>query len=221
LAALATRDDVGRYAIAVSLTMLAWLAPTAIGQVLLPRTASLDSASDAGELSREQADSAVARVVRHTVILQLPTGVGLAMLLVLAIPLVYGQDFRDSTALGFLLLPGVLLLSIGKVVSSVVNGRGFPHYSVYNVLITLPVTVVLYFALIPPLGASGAAMASSASYALTTIIALYFYRRTGASLRAAVVPTVADLREYPRTASQLVSASQTRLSALRHRITAS
>ncbi len=63
-------------------------------------------------------------------------------------------------------------------------------------------------------------MASSVSYTLTTVVTLYFYRRaTGASVRAAVIPTVAEVREYPRAASQLLSASHTLLSALRHRAT--
>ena len=198
LAAFATRADVGRYSVAVSLTMLAWLAPAAIGQVLLPRTASLDSAAEAGEVGRAQADRATARVIRHTVILQLPTGVAVVVLLLVGF-LFYGPPFHQSIGLGLLLLPGVLILSIGKVISSVVTGRGFPQYSVYNVLISVPVTLSLYLILIPPLGATSAALASSASYMLTTVVAMYFYRRaTGSSVRTAVVPTLADLREYPR-----------------------
>ncbi len=198
LAAFATGADVGRYSVAVSLTMLAWLAPAAIGQVLLPRTASLDSAAEAGEVGREQADRATARVIRHTVILQLPTGVALVALLLVGIPLFYGPPFHQSIELGLLLLPGALILSVAKVISAVVTGRGFPQYSVYNGLISVPVTVALYFILIPPLGATGAALGSSASYTLTTVFAMYFYRRaTGRSVRAAVVPTVTDLREYP------------------------
>jgi O-antigen/teichoic acid export membrane protein len=216
LAAFASRADVGRYSLAVSLTMLAWLAPSAIGQVLLPRTASLDSAAAAGEIGRDQADYAPARVIRHTVILQVPTAVALSVLLLVGIPVIYGQSFHQSIALGFLLLPGVLIASIAKVVSPVVTGRGYPIFSVYNVLITVPVTLVLYIVMIPALGATGAAVASSASYTLTTAIALYFYRRvTGGTVRAAVVPTRADLREYPMAASRLVSSSRARFSGRR------
>ena len=214
LAAYVSRADVGRYSVAVSLTMLAWLLPSAIGQVLLPRTASLDSASAAGTVSREAADESVARVIRHTVILQVPTAVVAVAVLFLVIPLVYGSEFHQSIALGLLLLPGVLAASVAKVVSPVITGRGFPIYSVYNVLITVPVTVVLYLVLIPPLGATGAALASTASYTLTTVLAMYFYRRaTGNSVRAALVPTIADVREYPHTVSQLVSLGRARLQA--------
>jgi O-antigen/teichoic acid export membrane protein len=213
LAAFASRADVGRYSLAVSLTMLAWLAPSAIGQVLLPRTASLDSEEAAGTVSREDADEAVARVIRHTVLLQVPTAIVVAALLLVGVPLIYGGAFHETIALGFWLLPGVLIASIAKVVSPVVTGRGYPIYSVYNVLITVPVTLILYFVMIPTLGATGAAIASSASYSLTTLLAMYFYRRvTGNSIRAALVPTPGDVREYPATASLVVARGRSLLS---------
>jgi O-antigen/teichoic acid export membrane protein len=212
LAGFASRTDVGRYALAVSLTMLAWLAPAAIGQVLLPRTARLDSAAAAGRMARQEADDAAARVIRHTVLLQLPTAIAVAALLLIGVPLIYGPPFHDTIALGFWLLPGVLIASVAKVVSPVVAGRGHPIYLVYNVLITVPVTVALYFVMIPSLGATGAAIASSASYTLTTVLAMYFYRRvTGNSIRGALLPTAADVREYRLMASHLFSWGQSRL----------
>jgi O-antigen/teichoic acid export membrane protein len=214
LAAFASRAEVGHYSVAVSLTMLAWLAPAAIGQVLLPRTASLDSATEAGTLGRQEADAAAARVIRHAVILQLPTGVGILVLLLIAIPVIYGDAFHESIDLGLILLPGVLMLSVAKVISPVVTGRGFPQYSLYNVLMCVPVTLALYLILIPTLGAAGAAIASSASYTLTTVVALYFYRRaTAGSVRSAIVPTRTDLREYASTASELVTSGRRRLTA--------
>jgi O-antigen/teichoic acid export membrane protein len=213
LAAFASRADVGRYSLAVSLTLLAWLAPSAIGQVLLPRTASLDSQAATGAVTRLEADEAVARVIRHTVLLQVPTAIVVAVLLLVGVPLIYGGAFHETIALGFWLLPGVLIASVAKVVSPVVTGRGYPIYSVYNVLITVPVTLILYFVMIPWLGATGAAVASSASYSLTTVLAMYFYRRvTGNSIRSALVPTRGDVREYPVTASLVVARGRSLLS---------
>jgi O-antigen/teichoic acid export membrane protein len=217
LAAFVSRADVGRYSLAVSLTMLAWLLPSAIGAVLLPRTASLDSAAEVGELRRDEADAAAARVIRHTVLLQGPTAAVISILLLGGVPLIYGHEFTQTVALGFLLLPGVLTLGVAKVVSPVITGRGFPIYSVYNVLITVPVTLILYLTMIPLLDAAGAAIASSISYVLTTVIAMYFYRRvTGSSLRSVLVPTVADLHEYPITASRFLSSGRARLAGRRN-----
>jgi O-antigen/teichoic acid export membrane protein len=111
----------------------------------------------------------------------------------------------------------VLAAGVAKVASPVITGRGFPIYSVYNVLITVPVTLILYLTMIPLLDAAGAAIASSVSYALTTLIAMYFYRRvTRSSLRSVLVPTVADLQEYRITASRFLSSGRARLAERRN-----
>ena len=55
---------------------------------------------------------------------------GVALLLV-AVPILYGSKFAETTSLGFVLLPGVLILGIGKVLSSAIVGRGHPRYTLY------------------------------------------------------------------------------------------
>jgi O-antigen/teichoic acid export membrane protein len=114
-----------------------------------------------------------------------------------AVPLLYGNKFADTTWLGFVLLPGVLLLGIGKVVSSAIAGRGYPRYVLYSGAISVPITLSLYFALIPALNAWGAAIGSSISYALTALLTLVFFRRvTSIRLRAAFLPRVDDVADY-------------------------
>jgi O-antigen/teichoic acid export membrane protein len=138
----------------------------------------------------------VARATRHSVLLVLPAGLVVALLLT-AVPLVYGGKFDETVALGFVLLPGVLVLGVGKVLGSVVSGRGGPHYMLYTGALGAVVTIVLYLALIPPYHEWGASAASSFSYAFTTVIVLAFFRRaTGIPLRTALIPTRADVRNY-------------------------
>jgi O-antigen/teichoic acid export membrane protein len=202
--AFATAADVGHYSVAVSLTMIGWLLPAALQQVLLPRTAELSALADAGELSHEDADRSVTRAIRHTAILQVPTGVLLAGLLVVGVPLLYGPAFHQTILLGFLLLPGVLVLSVGKVISSVVTGRGKPIYALYTTIVTMPVTIVLYVLLIPPLGAEGAAIGSSLSYVLSTVLAVWYLRRVMPTpLRVALMPQRDDFEIYRRAPAML------------------
>src|SRR5947209_20511093 len=111
------------------------------------------------------------------VILQIPTAVLLAALLLVGVPVLYGPQFHATILLGFLLLPGVLALSVAKVTSAVTTGRGKPIYALYTGAITVPVTVVLYVILIPPLGALGAAIGSSISYTLATVLSSGLLRR--------------------------------------------
>jgi O-antigen/teichoic acid export membrane protein len=131
------------------------------------------------------------------VLLLAPAGLIVAVLLAL-VPIVYGRSFDQSVVLGFVLLPGVLALGAGKVLASVVAGRGAPRYNLYTGVIVAAITLVLYFTLIPAYGEWGAAAASSISYFATAVISAGFFRRVlGISLSVALIPTAADLRNYP------------------------
>ena len=115
----------------------------------------------------------------------------------MAIPVLYGSKFHDSILLGFVLLPGVLLLGIGKVLSSAIAGRGYPRFTLYIAAISMPLTLGLYFLLIPLYDEWGAAAASSVSYALSALLALVFFRRvTRIGLRRALVPLSEDVADY-------------------------
>ena len=197
LGGFATARDVGVYSIALTLTGVAWVLPQALQTVLFPRVASLDESTRLGELSRDESDEAVAKAVRHGVLLTVPAAVLISLLLVVAVPLLYGTQFHQTTTLGFILLPGVLLLGIGKVLSSAITGRGFPRYALYITAVSMPLTLGLYFLLIPPYDEWGAAVASSISYALSALLALVFFRRaTGIGLRRALVPLSEDVADY-------------------------
>lgn len=203
LGAYAATARVGVYSVALTLTSIAWFLPHGIQTVIFPRTANLDAAAQAGEVTSEESDSAVARGMRHSVLLLLPSGCVVAALLAL-VPLIYGPRFDETVPLGFVLLPGVLALGVGKVISSVVAGRGAVRYNLYTGIMTASVTLGLYFWLIPAYGEWGAAVASSISYLMTAIIALAFFRRQlGIPLSDVLIPTAADLRNYPEALAAL------------------
>ena len=160
--------------------------------MLFPRVASLDESAVIGEVSANESDAALAKAVRHSVLLTLP-----AALLIVAVPLLYGEKFAETTKLGFVLLPGVLMLGIAKVLSSAISGRGFPRYSLYISTISVPLTLALYFTLIPLFDEWGAAIASSISYGVAALLALGFFRRaTHIGLREAFVPRAEDIADY-------------------------
>jgi O-antigen/teichoic acid export membrane protein len=197
LGGFASARAVGVYSVAVTVTSIAGILPQALGTVLFPRVASLDESTLTGDITAEESDAAVAKSIRHGVLLSLPAGVAISVLLVVAIPLLYGSKFADSTALGFVLLPGVLLLGISKVLSYAISGRGYPRYVLYVGAITVPLTLALYFALIPAFHAWGAAAASLVSYTATTALMLFFFRRvTRIGVRGAFVPRSEDFADY-------------------------
>jgi O-antigen/teichoic acid export membrane protein len=197
LGGFASAHDVGVYSVALTLTGIAWVLPQGLQTVLFPRAASLDEARVMGEITADESDAAMTKAIRHGVLLTLPAAVLIAGLLLVAVPLLYGNKFTDTTQLGFVLLPGVLLLGIGKVLSAAIAGRGYPRYVLYSGAISMPVTLALYLTLIPEFDAWGAAIASSISYSLTALLTLIFFLRvTPIRLREAFVPRAEDVADY-------------------------
>lgn len=197
LGGFASASAVGIYSVALTLTGIAWVLPQALQTVLFPRTASLSESAVTGEISLAEEDEALARAVRHGVLLTLPTALLVIVLLVVGVPLVYGARFHETIVLGCILLPGVLVLGEAKILAAAIAGRGKPRYMFYSSLISMPITLALYFALIPRAHAHGAAIASSISYLLTSALTYVFFRRVARiGLREAFVPGRAELADY-------------------------
>lgn len=197
LNAVGTQAAVGHYSVAVSVTSLGWLLPRALAAMVFPRVAALTAGvGDDAAATRELVET---KSLRHIGLLVAVSTAGLAgVLLVLVRPL-FGSDFEPAIALGLILLPGVALLGIASVLMASVVGRGLPRYSVYLALLSTPPTIGLYALLIPPFGATGAAAASSVSYALSFVLAVVFFRRaTGRAVVADLIPRRDDLLDYLR-----------------------
>jgi O-antigen/teichoic acid export membrane protein len=207
---------VGHYALAASVTSVMWLLPQALSDVLFPRVAALSERS--GEHS-EMLRLAEAKSLRHTVLTTVLVAIVCTLALVFLVVPIYGAAFRPSIVLGLILLPGVALLAIANPLSAVIVARGHPGLILKGALVVTPLTVALYALLIPPLHAVGAALASSASYAATFILAALFYRRvTGRNPCFLMLPTrseLADFRALPDLARQRVAVLGNRLSERR------
>jgi O-antigen/teichoic acid export membrane protein len=197
LAGFASKRDVGVYSVALTLTAVAWVLPQALQTVVFPRVASLDEGTRSGEVTVEESDAALAKAVRHGVLLTLPTAIVISLFLLVAVPLLYGGKFHDTIWLGFILLPGTLLLGIAKILGSGITGRGYPRYALYGSGASAVAALGLYFGLIPVFHTWGAAVASSLTYAFGAALGLYFFRRaTAIGLREAFVPRADDLADY-------------------------
>jgi O-antigen/teichoic acid export membrane protein len=195
LSAVAATSAVGHYSVAVAVTTVLWLLPQALSDVLFPRVAAL-SASPAASADEQRA-FVEAKSLRHTTLIVVAGSVVLALALLFLVVPIYGPDFHESIALGLIRLPGVALLGIGNVLSATIIGRGRPEYGLFTALITTPVTLALYAVLIPAYDATGAALASSLSFALSFLLSLWFYRRvSGHRALALLVPGRSELDDY-------------------------
>lgn len=163
---------VGLYTISTRLAELLWQVPDAMSFVLLPRS------SARGQV----VDTATARAYKVTLL----ATVGSAILLAAAgqdlIRILFGSEFSASYLPMLLLLPGAILLGQAKVLSSSIAGRGFPHYNSYIAGAGLVVTVILDITLIPRIGIAGAAVATTSSYVVISVLTHVVYTRIGNNL---------------------------------------
>jgi O-antigen/teichoic acid export membrane protein len=143
----------------------------------------------------EDADrtTAVARLIRETIVL----GAILCLLaLVLApflIPLVYGSAFAASVGPFLLLLPAVLMLAVGRIAVADLMRRNELEETVVVSVVALATNVVANLLLIPRFGAGGAATSSLLSYSTQAVLAIAFERRASGSPWRAFVPGRADV----------------------------
>jgi O-antigen/teichoic acid export membrane protein len=116
------------------------------------------------------------RVFRITLAL---TSVGAVVLALIGKPfieIVYSPEFASAYGPMLVLLPGVVLLGSGKILTNEIAGRGYPQYNSIASGVSLVLTIGLDLLLIPRLGVLGAAVASSVAYVVIFLLAIHFYR---------------------------------------------
>ena len=162
--------DLGRYAIAVSLTLLPMPFVSAIGNVAFPRLAS-----------QARATAATQRMQRLAVLGS--AGLATAMLAPLAavaywvVPLVFGAGYRDAVPLLWILSPGAVFLACGQVTGDLLRGRNRPIFVAWAQGLAAVFTIVLLFALLPAVGVASAAIASTVAYGVALVAMLRYLWR--------------------------------------------
>jgi O-antigen/teichoic acid export membrane protein len=162
--------DLGHYAIAVSLTLVPVPLVSAIGNVAFPRLAAEPRVT--AETQRMQRLAVVGSA-----------GMAAAMLLPLAavaywlVPLVFGAGYRGAVPLVWILTPGGIFLACGQVTGDLLRGRNRPIVVAWAQGLAAVFTVALLFALLPLMGVSGAAVASTVAYGIAlAVMVRYLWR---------------------------------------------
>nr|WP_301005334.1 polysaccharide biosynthesis C-terminal domain-containing protein [Lunatimonas sp.] len=87
----------------------------------------------------------------------------------------FGEAFNESTPVLRILIPGVLILTVYKVMYVDLAGKGKPWIALYAMIPSLFVNLFLNIYLIPKYGAYGAAISSTISYSIGGILFLVLY----------------------------------------------
>jgi O-antigen/teichoic acid export membrane protein len=155
--------DLGRYAVAVSLTLLPIPLVSAIGNVAFPRLAA-----------QRTVTGATRRLQRIAVLGSAGLAAGMLVPLALVaywlVPLVFGARYSGAVPLLWILTPGAVFLACGQVVGDLLRGRNRPIVVAWAQGLAAVFTVGLLFTLLPFVGVSAAAIASTVAYGVALAV---------------------------------------------------
>lgn len=167
---LSTPFELGVYSKGATITQYLWHIPMLFSTIVFARSAS---AKDPVLFSQK-----VAQLLRISILAIASLSLCLMVLSEIVIVGMYGPDFSSSVSVLNYLLPGVLLLTIFKVMNMDLAGKGKPWVSMRAMIPALIINIVLNVILIPKFGADGAAVSSTISYSFAGIIFLFLYSKT-------------------------------------------
>jgi O-antigen/teichoic acid export membrane protein len=177
--------QVGLYVTATNLTEIIWEIPHAVRTVLLQRVAASTEQPARNDMT--------AQVTRMTTTL---VGILCLVAAILSYPMIrilYGEPYAPAAAVLVLLLPGIWALSLGKLLAIHLAGSGQPQIGTRAAVASLVATLLLDLLLIPRFGLTGAAVASSVAYILSTVVIVRAYlNTTGQRLGDVAVMHAAD-----------------------------
>lgn len=208
----------GHYTVAVQGIDFLLLLPSIAGTILFPRVAAAHAAEGAQGEGAEGAGAGgaafTASVCRHVALVLGGACVVSALAAPLAVRLLFGAAYAPSTIAFQLLLPGAWFMGLQSILSNDLAGRDYPLFLPLVWAVMLAVNVGANVVLLPVIGIAGAALSSTAAYALAAMLVGGYWLRRFPSLR------VRDLLwpargEVGALAARVSDAVGTRLRALR------
>lgn len=169
VAALSGSAETGAYALAVSLASVLWYVGDSLGMAAYPQACD--------DLARRLRPTAALRTARTAGIATLLLAITGGVFAPSVIPIMFGSEFERSVPPFLLLLPGVVAFSVTKVLGGVLIAAHAERFGTRATIVGGALTVGLDLLLIPSLGASGAALASTIAYSATTGLVVLLVRR--------------------------------------------
>lgn len=166
---LSTPFELGIYSKGAGITQYLWNIPMILSTIVFARSA----------VSKDEYlfSLKVAQLLRLSFILVSLISIMLIFISPFIIIGMYGDEFYNSIKVLQILLPGVIILTIYKVMNMDLAGKGKPWISMKAMIPALLINVGLNLFLIPKYGAAGASISSTVSYSVAGILFLIFYSK--------------------------------------------
>lgn len=164
---LSTPYQLGIYSKGVVITQYLWQIPMVMSTIVFARSAI---SKNGIEFSYK-----ISQLLRLSLLAIGLISIVLFVLSDFIITTMYGQEFCGSINVLKILLPGVVILTLFKVMNMDLAGKGKPWISMKAMIPGLIINIILNIILIPKYGANGASFSSTISYGIAGILFIYFY----------------------------------------------
>jgi O-antigen/teichoic acid export membrane protein len=196
--------ELGIYSRGVSLVEYLWQIPMLFNSIIF--------AGSANAKNDKAFSIKVVQLLRLSLLVVAVIAIILALFSKTIVTLLFGESFIDCAQVIQILVPGVIMLTIFKVLWVDLAGRGNTKDAMKAMIPSLIVNITLNAIFLPRYGAYAAACASSSSYVIASVIFLIIYsRRTGLSLKEILffskkdfTPLVTILNKLPGTKKLLL-----------------
>lgn len=198
VAALTSHTDLGFYTTAVS---------AAETLLLISQVAAMVTVPHIGSLSGDEAAYLTARCVRNNMVVVGVCSIGVALIAQVLVSVLYGPAFLPAVAPLRILLIGMVPWSAASMISSyfTLNGRR-PQVALATAAGSALASAAISFTLVPRLGITGAAIATTVTYALSVLVMVaYFSRQTKIPISRVLFFQLEDFQGYRKLAGSFFS----------------
>jgi O-antigen/teichoic acid export membrane protein len=148
-------------------------------------------------LSEKERNKSTPQVCRNTLFVTIILATVLFFTGKYIILILFGLQYLPALTPLWALIPGIIALSICKVLSNEITGRGKPLIITYASVISLIVNIPLNIIFIPQMGITGSALASSISYTAATLIVLAkFIKISNSTISETLIIKKQDIKLY-------------------------
>lgn len=148
--------DLGIYVVASSVANFSSIVPNAFKTVYMPLISSTKKISEKFKMTR--------KILLNFLLINIGLTILYLIVLPILIPILYGNEFRDSIFISFILLIGFLFFNFKIVLSSIIQGFGKPIIVSYSEIIGFIVLIIIVYPCTNLYGIMGASSAISFSY---------------------------------------------------------
>lgn len=165
---LLTPAATGIYTIAVQLAERLWVFSQSVSTVLLPR------------LSEQYADgegrgAVTPLIARWVFMLSILGAVAMAVVAPLVVPWLFGDAYRGAVRAFLWLLPGIVMGGLARILANDIAARGLPGVNLLVSVVVVSLNIGGNLLLIPRMGISGAALATTIAYTVNAVMKLGIY----------------------------------------------